>query len=273
MERGGYAVIDIEGFRSYLYEEEMAKNTIDAYVRGIEQYSKLYKTISKPNVINFKQLLVKSFKPQTVNLRLTAVLTYCKYKGIEMKIKHIKEPKKTYIENIISKEQYEKLMNGLKADNNYRWYYHILLLAKTGARISEAIRITKKDIIAGSVTMHTKAHIRTIYFPKSLQDELAEWIAPMEENDTVMQNSKGKSITSRGVSGKLFEFAEKYRIPKENMHPHSFRHFFAIEFLKRNNNIALLADLLGHGSVNVTQIYLRQSQEEQRKAIDAAVDW
>jgi site-specific recombinase XerD len=66
---------------------------------------------------------------------------------------------------------------------------------------------------------------------------------------------------------------EKYDIPQEVMHPHAFRHFFAIEFLKRNNNIALLADLLGHGSVNVTQIYLRQSQEQQKKEIDEAVDW
>lgn len=273
MVRGGYAVIDIEGFRNFLYEEEMAKNTIEAYVRGINQYSKLYKTVTKPNVINFKQFLVEHYKPQTVNLRLTSILAYCKYKGIEMKIKHIKEPKKTYIENVISKEQYEKLINGLKSDNNYRWYYHILLLAKTGARISEAVRITKKDIITGSVTMHTKAHMRTIYFPKSLQDELSDYIASMKDDDFIMQNSKGKSITSRGVSGKLFEFAGKYGIPKENMHPHSFRHFFAIEFLKRNSNIALLADLLGHGSVNVTQLYLRQSQQEQRKAIDDAVDW
>lgn len=57
------------------------------------------------------------------------------------------------------------------------------------------------------------------------------------------------------------------------MYPHSFRHFFAIEFLKRNSNIALLADLLGHQSVSVTQIYLRMSQEQQKDAIDKAVNW
>ena len=57
------------------------------------------------------------------------------------------------------------------------------------------------------------------------------------------------------------------------MHPHAFRHFFAMEFIKRKNDISLLADLLGHGDVKVTQIYLRQSQEQQRAAVDEAVDW
>ena len=64
-----------------------------------------------------------------------------------------------------------------------------------------------------------------------------------------------------------------YGIPLEVMHPHSFRHFFAIEFLKRNNNISLLADILGHSNVNMTQIYLRQSQTQQKDAVDEAVNW
>ena len=46
-----------------------------------------------------------------------------------------------------------------------------------------------------------------------------------------------------------------------------------MEFLKRNNNISLLADILGHSNVNITQIYLRQSQEQQRHSVDEAVDW
>lgn len=99
------------------------------------------------------------------------------------------------------------------------------------------------------------------------------YLDSIEDRDVVMMNHKGKPLTSRGVSERLQEFAKKYDIPKEVMHPHSFRHFFAMEFLKRNNNISFLADLLGHGSVNITQIYLRQSQEEQKSAIDKAVDW
>lgn len=65
----------------------------------------------------------------------------------------------------------------------------------------------------------------------------------------------------------------RYGIPKEVLHPHSFRHFFAIEFLRRNQNVSLLADLLGHSTVNTTMIYLRMSQEQQKRMIDDAVVW
>ncbi len=266
-------MIDIKGFKEYLYEEELSENTVETYIQGVKRYAEMYDTISKPNLLSFKKYLLDNFKPKTINNRITAILNYCKYKGIPMKLKQVKEPKQTYIDNVITVQQYEKLTAGLKNDCNFRWYSYITLLSKTGMRISEALRVTKADILHGSVTMQAKAHMRTIYFPKSLIGDIMPYLDSIEDRDVVMMNHKGKPLTSRGVSERLQEFAKKYDIPKEVMHPHSFRHFFAIEFLKRNNNISFLADLLGHGSVNITQIYLRQSQEEQKSAIDKAVDW
>ena len=266
-------MIDIEGFQNFLYEEELSKNTISTYLYTMEKYGEMFDDITKPNLIAFKKHLSENFKPKTVNNRIAAILKYCKFKGIPMTLKQVKEPKKTHIDNVISAKQYEKLMNGLKSDGNERWYFYIALLAKTGMRISEALKVTKNDLLVGSVTMHTKAHMRTIYFPKSLLNEIMPFLDNIGGNDTIMQNHNGLPLTSRGVSGRMKDFAEMYGIPKEVMHPHSFRHFFALEFLKRNNNISLLADLLGHGNVNITQIYLRQSQEQQKDAVDNAVDW
>lgn len=266
-------MIDLDGFENYLYEEELAKNTIDVYLLGAKQYSKLYDDISKKNIIEWKKMLSEKCKPQTVNLRITAIMKYCKYKDIPMKVKHIKEQRKTHIDNVITAEQFERLITGLKTDGNMRGYYHVMLLAKTGMRVSEAVRVTKKDVLNEKVTMQAKAHMRTIYFPKSLRDDIAPLLDNMNDDDIVIQNRFGQPMTTRGIAENLIRYAKRYDIPQKNMHPHAFRHFFAIEFLKRNNNIALLADLLGHGSVNVTQIYLRQSQEEQKRAIDEAVNW
>lgn len=65
----------------------------------------------------------------------------------------------------------------------------------------------------------------------------------------------------------------KYGLPKEVLHPHAFRHYFALEFLKNNGDIALLSDVLGHRSIDMTRIYLRRSQEQLKDAVDRAVKW
>lgn len=266
-------MIDFEGFRAYLYEEELSKNTIESYIFGLKLYAERYEEISKANVVEFKAHLNERFKPQTVNLRLSAVRKYCEYKGINIKIKEVKEPKKTHIDNIINDEQFRRLCDGLRTDGEERHLVWVLLLGKTGMRISEALQIKKKDILNGSVVIHTKAHMREIYFPKSLVDDIRPFLDKISDNDILMQRKDGKPITTRGVAEYLRRAADKYDIPREVMHPHSFRHYFAMEFIKRKNDIALLADILGHGSVNVTQIYLRQSREQQKNIVDEVVDW
>jgi site-specific recombinase XerC len=57
------------------------------------------------------------------------------------------------------------------------------------------------------------------------------------------------------------------------MHPHSFRHYFAKQFMKKSNNITLLGDLLGHSDLATTAIYTRQTAEEQKKGVDKIIDW
>lgn len=266
-------MIDIEGYKNFLYEEELSENTISSYLHTMGKYSVMFDDVTKPNLIAFKKHLTEKFKPKTVNNRIAAIMKYCRFKKINVSLKQVKEQKQTHIDNVITIEQYETLMNGLKADGNIRWYVNISLIAKTGMRISEALRITKKDLLSGMTMIPAKSHLRTIYFPKSLINDILPYLDGIGENEIIMKNHNGLPITSRGVSGRMKDFAAIYGIPKEVMHPHSFRHFFAMEFLKRNNNISLLADILGHSNVNITQIYLRQSQEQQRHSVDEAVDW
>lgn len=271
-------MLDLDGFRQYLDEEEMSRNTLNAYMRAVKLYAEKYDEITKGNLIEFKREQLLRYKPATVNLRIAALLAYCRFARIPMRLKQVKVQKRSSIDNVISAEQLSTLLRGLDQDKNRCWIVNILLLAKTGMRISEALRITKRDVLAGSVTLNTKDHVRTIYFPESLVDEIRGDLAPLAPTDVVIrgrwQNKKKTlPVTEGGFRITLKALAKRYGIPVEVMHPHSFRHFFAIEFLKRKNDIALLADLLGHSSINMTQIYLRQSKETQKDAVDGAVDW
>ena len=80
-------------------------------------------------------------------------------------------------------------------------------------------------------------------------------------------------MTSRGIARQIYVLGKKYGIRKEVCHPHAFRHFFAKQFLSKNSDISLLADLMGHSDINVTRIYTRKSLEEQKIETNNIVNW
>lgn len=86
-------------------------------------------------------------------------------------------------------------------------------------------------------------------------------------------NKYNNSISSRGVSQGLKKFAKKFGLDTNVVYPHSFRHLYAKNFLEKFNDISLLADIMGHESIETTRIYLRKTFSEQQKIIDSVVDW
>ena len=83
----------------------------------------------------------------------------------------------------------------------------------------------------------------------------------------------GTRMTPRGSSIQLKSLALRYNINPAVVYPHSFRHLFAKTFLERFNDIALLADLMGHESIETTRIYLRKTSTEQHNIVNRVVDW
>lgn len=266
-------MVDINGFEQYLYDEELSENTRDSYMFSIKNFAENFDTVSKQNIIAWKQLLLLEKSPKTVNLRLSAIGRYCKYKKLNIDFKRVKVQKILSVENAITIDEYDRLLNGLIKDNNIRCAITVVLMAKTGARISEVLRLKKKDLSHDYIDLQTKGKVRRIYLPDSMKSQLREWTSDLKDNDPLCSNKSGRQITKSGVYNLLKSCSEKYDIPKNHLHAHAFRHMFAIEFLKRNSNISLLADLLGHTNVNTTMIYLRMSQQQQKSEIDKSVTW
>ena len=86
-------------------------------------------------------------------------------------------------------------------------------------------------------------------------------------------NKYGELITARGIAVQLKHFAMRYGLDPAVIYPHSFRHRFAKSFLERYNDIAMLADLMGHSSIEITRIYLRKTSTEQQSIINQVIDW
>ena len=187
----------------------------------------------------------------------------------------VKVQQKPFLENVLSEADYEYFKNSLKRDQETFWYFVVRFMAATGVRVSELIQIKAEHVQIGYVDLYSKGgKLRRIYIPRALKRET---LAGMEERGQtsgfLFLNRQGKRITTRGISGQLKVLAQRYNIDQSVIYPHSFRHRFAKSFLERFNDIALLADLMGHESIETTRIYLRRTSTEQQAIVDRVVDW
>lgn len=263
-------------FEKYLSKSDLAKNTVTSYVWTVKYFLGQYKEINKKNLLAYKGYLVDNFKPQTVNLRLQGMNKYLEFiKQDKLKMKFVKVQQKNFLENVISNADYQFLKSSLRNDGYNDWYFVVWFMTATGARVSELLQIKAEHVIIGHLDIYTKGgKIRRIYIPKKLQTEALQWLKDKDQTSGYLfLNRFGKRITTRGIAMQLKHFAEKYGLNREVVYPHSFRHRFAKNFLDRFNDIALLADLMGHESIETTRIYLRRTASEQRKIVDKVVNW
>lgn len=266
----------IEEFERHLRGTNLSENTKASYLFAVRQYNDQYGEVTQKNLRAYKVWLIENYKPKTVNLRLRAINCYLESVGKEKwKLPFVRVQQKAFLENVISEADYEYFKNCLKRDNELFWYLVIRFLAATGARVSELIQIKVEHIRLGHLDLYSKGgKLRRIYIPKALQDEALSWLAEkQQESGFIFLNKYGERITTRGISGQLKKLAVRYEIDPVVVYPHSFRHRFAKSFLERCNDIAFLADLMGHESIETTRIYLRKTATEQREIVDKIIDW
>ena len=280
-----------EDFILYLKKHGASEHTIDSCLAACRLFFRLYGTICMENLDKFRQYLTEHYKVSTVNNRIYGMnrfLDYCSdcessyqkrgewdlpEKNFHLGVIRSQNP--PFLDHIISEEDYEKLRDSLKKNRDMKWYFAVRFLACTGARVSELIQIKREDIQLGYMDLYTKGgKVRRIYFPDLLCTEASQWMDSQNiESGFLFRNRKGRAVSPRWINSQLKLRARQYGIPEETVYPHSFRHRFAKNFLARCNDITLLADLMGHESIETTRIYLTKSSREQREMIDSIVTW
>ena len=217
----------ITRFKDYLAKTNLAKNTVTSYVWTVNYFLNHYGEVNKKNLLAYKGYLVENFKPQTVNLRLQGINKYLEF------------------------TKHDRLKAQLKADGYEDWYFVVWFMAATGARVSELLHIKVEHVKIGYLDLYSKGgKVRRLYIPKNLRSEASLWLKRKGvTSGYLFLNRFGQRITTRGIAQQLKHFADKYGLNRDVVYPHSFRHRFAKNFLDRFNDLALLADLMGHESI------------------------
>lgn len=263
-------------FQNYLELHDKAANTIRAYLYAVRQFMELYSTANHDNLMLYKCYLIDRYKPQTVNLRIRALNCYLEFLHISAeRILMVRLQQKSFLENVISQADYEYLKCCLLRDGKLLCYFAVRLMAATGVRISELVELQVEDIKRGCLDLHSKGdRIRRVYIPHTVQAACLLWLDNIgRSTGYVFLNRFGNKITPTGIRSQLKQAAMNYDLDPAVVHPHSFRHLFAKNFVERCDDIALLSDILGHESIETTRIYLHRSSSEQQQMFNQIVNW
>lgn len=261
---------DKKEFECYLRKENLSANTITSYLWTLDYFQCHYERLTKANLLAYKGYLVEHYKPKTVNLRIQGINKFLEFSGKRnLCLKAVKVQQKNFLENVISNADYMFLKKQLLKDNNKEWYFVVWYLAATGARVSELIEIKVEHVQMGYFDLYSKGgKLRRLYIPQKLRSETLIWLTELNRfSGFLFLNRFGERITTRGISQQLKNYADKYGLDKKVVYPHSFRHRYAKNFLEKYNDIALLADLMGHESIETTRIYLRRTASEQQASL------
>ena len=244
-------------FERWLLRNGKAFQTIRSYLYAARQFLSLYSEASHHNLMLYKCYLIDRYKPRTVNLRIRAINCFMEFLGIPTsRVLMVRLQQKPFLENVISQADYEYLKKCLLRDG-------------------KIIQIRVEDIRRGQCDLYSKGNkIRRIYFPHSVQEPCLLWLQSEGRNTgCLFLNRLGEPITISGIRDQLKVFAFRYHLDPAVIHPHSFRHLFAKNFVERCDDIALLSDILGHKSIETTRIYLHKSSTEQQALFNQIVIW
>ena len=253
---------------------DYSPHTVDLYHTSMKKYFEYANEVNMDNCKRFiKMLEEEKFAPATIRLRITAIERFSKWMKKPVELKRPKMKRKLDTNNVPTEDEYNRLLEYLKTKSNKDYYFFIRVLGTTGARLSEFLKFTWEDIISGEVTLKGKGNkYRRFFFQRQLQQEVKAYAKEYGKTGLLAVGRFGP-MTQRGLSQGMKDWGNCCGIDKKKMHPHAFRHFFAKMFLKKNKDVIQLADLLGHGSVDTTRIYLQKSYDEQKRDFNKNVTW
>lgn len=265
----------IERFRKYLREEEKSENTIQKYLRDVRAFAAYSggAEVTKETVIAYKgNLLSESYAVRSVNSMLASLNSLFAFLGWEdCRVKSIKLQRQLYCseEKELTKAEYTRLVNAAKQKGNERLNLILQTICGTGIRVSELQFITVEAVKRGKAAVSLKGKARTVFIVKELQKKLLRYAAEQGiKSGAVFITRTGKPISRTNIWREMKGLCEQANVNPNKVFPHNLRHLFARVFYGIEKDIAKLADILGHSSINTTRIYIISTGDEHRRRME-----
>ena len=269
----------VKEFVDYLYDRENANATVDKYVADIKKFFFFLsnkRIIDKKLLLEYKEWLVQKYAINSVNSMLAALNQFLEFLGVgNLKVKRIKVQKQPFLQDQkeLTEKDCQKLIETAKKEGKEQLALCIETIACTGIRISEIKYFTVERVKKGKIEILNKGKYRRIFLPKKLQQKLLDYCRNNNRKEGwIFVTRNGKLKDRSNIWREMKQLKEKAGVAASKIFPHNLRHLFARIYYKETKDLAGLADLLGHSSINVTRIYTAATESFFQKQLDRIIE-
>lgn len=263
----------IAEFKDHLILEERSAATIQKYIRDIKAFAKYAsEAITKETVIAYKKHLQEHYAVRSVNSMLASINSLFVFLGWhDLKVKALKLQQQVYCpeEKELAKAEYTRLCKAAQRRHNERLNLILQTICGTGIRVSELQFITVEAAKCGEAVVNCKAKTRSVFIVKELRQKLLRYAAEQNiKSGIIFVTRTGKPISRTNIWREMKALCVEADVNPQKVFPHNLRHLFARVFYGIEKDIAKLADILGHSSINTTRIYIISTGIEHRRRME-----
>lgn len=264
----------ISDFKEHLILEERSAATVEKYIRDTKAFLAFVNgaEVIKEVVIEYKKHLQEKYAVRSVNSMLASINSLFAFLGWhEFKVKSIKLQQQIYCpeEKELTKAEYARLCRTAERKHNERLNLILQTICGTGIRVSELQFITVEAVKQGEATVSCKAKTRSVFIVKELQKKLLRYARSHGiKTGCIFITRTGKPISRTNIWREMKNLCLEAEVSPTKVFPHNLRHLFARVFYGIEKDIAKLADILGHSSINTTRIYIISTGTEHRKRME-----
>lgn len=264
----------LSAFEQYLRKEEKSENTIAKYMRDVRGFLVFLagQSICKQAVMSYKEHLTTRYAPASVNSMLIAVNRFLRFCGLETCcVRLLKIQRQIYCpeEKELTRAEYIRLCRTAAQNRNKRLNLILQTICGTGMRVSELQYITVNAVKCGKAVIFLKGKTRTVFLVRELQKKLLRYAAEQGiQSGCIFVTKTGKPISRTNIWREMKTLCAEANVNPKKVFPHNLRHLFARIFYGLEKDIAKLADILGHSSIDTTRLYIISTGAEHRRKLE-----
>jgi len=264
----------VQAFQTYLINEERSSVTVSKYLHDVTYFLRWMgeRFLCKDAVLSYKEMLQKTYAVSSANSMLAALNQFFRFcNRPDLCVKQFKVQRAVFCptERELSKEEYRRLITAAERKKNERLSLVIQTICGTGIRVSELSQITAEAVKRGRATVSCKGKTRTVFIVSALQKRLLCYArAQRISSGAIFVTKQGNPMNRCNIWKEMKCLCSLAQVSPQKVFPHNLRHLFARTFYRMERDIAKLADILVHSSINTTRIYIIATGREHQRRME-----